>query len=236
MKKAQFDTYKVDPNEKGEIHAYAKNRKDLVILHDLVYHRVQLKDHDDLTYQFAVPPKYRKRALELIHDEFGHMGIDRTTSLMQDYFYWPYMVQDVQVHIQDCMRCIKFKQKESHDEMVCIEATYPLQLVHLDFLQIGSKKKDKGKLIYVLVVTDHFTRYVKAYVTTNQMAHTAAHLFINNYVANYGWPEKILMDQAKDFEGKVFKELCNQALVRNSVQLPTTHKGMGSWNDSTVHS
>ena len=76
VKKGQFDTYKVDSNEKGEIWAYAKNRKDLVILHDLVYHRVQLKDHNDLTYQFAVPPKHRRRALELIHDEFGHLGID----------------------------------------------------------------------------------------------------------------------------------------------------------------
>ena len=103
VKKGQFDTYKVDPNEKGEIRAYAKNRKDLVILHDLVYRRVQLKDHDDLTYQFAVPPKYRKRALELIHDEFGHLGIDRTTSLMQDRFYWPHMAEDVRVHIQNCM-------------------------------------------------------------------------------------------------------------------------------------
>ena len=67
------------------------------------------------------------------------------------------MAENVRVHIQNCMRCIKFKQKESRDEMVCIEATYSLQLVHLDFLQIGSKKKDKGKPIYVLVVIYHFT-------------------------------------------------------------------------------
>ena len=26
----------------------------------------------------------------------------------------------------------------------------------------------------------------KAYVTTNQMAHTVAHVFINEYVVNYG--------------------------------------------------
>ena len=147
VKKGQFDTYKISPDEKGEIRAYTKNRKDLVIMHDLVYCKVQLKDHDNLTYQFVVPPKYRKRALELVHDEFGHLGIDQTTSLMQDRFYWPHMVEDVWVHIQNCMRCIKFKQKESRDEMACIEATYPLQLVHLDFLQIGSKKKDKGKPI-----------------------------------------------------------------------------------------
>ena len=111
--------------------------------------------------------------------------------------------------------------------MVCIEATYPLQLVHLDFLQIGSKKKDKGKPIYVLVVTDHFTQYAKAYVTTNQTAHTVAHVFINEYIANYGWPEKILTDQAKGFEGKVFKELCDQALVKKLHTMPYHPQGNG---------
>ena len=135
------------------------------------------------------------------------------------------MAEDIRAHIQNCIRCIKFKQKESWDEMVCIEATYPLQLVHLDFLQIGSKKKDKGKPIYVLVVTDHFTRYAKAYVTTNQTAHTVAHVFINEYIANYGWPEKILTDQAKDFEGKVFKELCDQALIKKLCMTPYHPQG-----------
>ena len=95
VKKGQFDTYRVDPNKKGEINTYAKNQKDLVILHDLVYRKVQLKDHDTLTYQFAVPLKYQKRALELVHNEFGHLGIDHTTSLMQDHFYWPHMAEDI---------------------------------------------------------------------------------------------------------------------------------------------
>ena len=98
---------------------------------------------------------------------------------------------------------------------------------HLDFLQIGSKKRDKGKPIYVLVVTDHFTRYAKAYVTTNQMAHTVAHVFINEYIVNYGWPEKILTDQAKDFEGKVFKEVCDQTLVKKLCMTPYHPQGNG---------
>ena len=105
--------------------------------------------------------------------------------------------------------------------------TYPLQLVHLDFLQIGSKKKDKGKPINVLVVTDHFTHCVKAYVTANQTAHTVAHVFINEYMANYGWPKKILTDQAKDFKGKVFKELCNQVLVKKVHMTPYHPQGNG---------
>ena len=60
----------------------------------------------------------------------------------------------------------------------------------MDFLQIGSKRADKGKPIYVLVITDHFTRYAQAYVTTNQTAHTVAEVFINKYVVNYGWPRR----------------------------------------------
>ena len=120
--------------------------------------------------------------------------------------------------------------------MVCIEATYLLQLVHLDFLQIGSKKKDKGKPIYVLVVTDHFTRYAKAYVTMNQTAHTVAHVFINEYVANYRWPEKILTDQAKDFEGKVFKELSgpNQETLYNPLS-PTRERATGKIQPYTLN-
>ena len=101
VKMGQFDTYKINPQEKGEIRGYAKSQKDLVILYDLVYRRVQLKDHDDVTYQFAVPPKFRKRALELVHDEFGHLGIDRTTSLIQDHFYWMHMVEDFRTHKRD---------------------------------------------------------------------------------------------------------------------------------------
>ena len=161
-----------------------------------------------------VPIKYRKRVLELVHDEFGHLGIDRTTGLMQERFYWPHMSDDIRTYIRDCMRCIKFKQKGEQEEMVSIKATYPLQLVHMDFLQIGSKRADKGKPIYVLVITDHFTRYGQAYMTTNQTAQTVAEVFINKYVVNYRWPKKILTDQAQDFEGKVFKKLCDQVLIK----------------------
>ena len=40
-----------------------------------------------------------------------------------------------------------------------------MEIVHMDFLLIGSKK-DPNKEINVLVVTDHFTRYAQAFVTT----------------------------------------------------------------------
>ena len=61
---------------------------------------------------------------------------------------------------------------------------------------------------------DHFTRYAQAYVTGNQQASTVAHVFIDKFVTNYGWPVKFLTDQAKDFNGLLFSALCREAKIR----------------------
>ena len=53
--------------------------------------------------------------------------------------------------------------------METIETSYPLELIHIDFLTIGSKRGPL-KDINVLVVTDRFTRYAQGCVTSNQTA------------------------------------------------------------------
>ena len=88
-----------------------------------------------------------------------------------------------------------------------ITASYPLELVHLDCLTIGTKN-DSNKNVNVLVITDHFTRYAAAYVTPNQIAHIVAKVLLENFLVNYGWPENILTDQGKNFESFFIKELC----------------------------
>ena len=81
----------------------------------------------------------------------------------------------------------------------------------MDFLKICGKD---DKNTNVLVVTDHFTRYTQAYVTGNQQLSTVARVFVDNFLTNYGWPTKILMDQAKDFSGLLFSALCQEAKIR----------------------
>ena len=49
-----------------------------------------------------------------------------------------------------------------------IQCTYPLELVHIDFLTIGKEGTDKATKI--MVVTDHFTRYAQAYIMPKQTA------------------------------------------------------------------
>ena len=96
--------------------------------------------------------------------------------------------------------------------MYPIETSYPLELIHINFLTIGRVESDK--LINILVVTDHFTKYVQAYVTPNQMAKVVAKMLWENFPVHYEWPTKILMDQGRTFESSLVKELCSIAQVR----------------------
>ena len=53
-----------------------------------------------------------------------------------------------------------------------IQATYPLLLVHLDYLT--TEMTEGGKDVNVLIITDHFMRYAQAPVTSSQTAKCTA--------------------------------------------------------------
>ena len=65
-----------------------------------------------------------------------------------------------------------------------------------------------------MVVTDHFTKYVQAYDTPNQMGKVVARMLWENFLVHYGWPTKILTDQGKTFKSSLVKELCSIGQVQ----------------------
>ena len=108
--------------------------------------------------------------------------------------------------------------------MHSIESSYPMEIVHIDFLVIGSKK-DINKEINVLVITDHFTRYAQAFVTTSQTAHTIAVTLYEKYLVHCGWPEKLHSDQAGNFKSNLIAELCKIAQVQKIRTMPYHPEG-----------
>ena len=211
MEQDTWSTYKYTRLDDESMKCYVKVRSELEVEDGLLYRRIRLKDQEEDTYQFVVPRKYRLLALDLLHDQFGHLGIDRTTVLATGRFYWPHMTEKIRKYIQNCERCIRFKQKPENFPLKPLKASYPLELVHMDFLRIGGKHDKNAN---VLVITDHFTRYCQAYVTSNQQATTAAKVFINQFVTNYGYPERILTDQAQAFNGKLYEAMCKEAKIK----------------------
>ena len=223
MHNNDWSTYKYSKNEPSSMKSYVKVRADLELENGLLHRRIRLKDHEVDTYQLVVPVAYRKTTLELLHDKFGHLGIDRTTGLSCERFFWSRMAEEIRQYIQNCERCLRYKQQPEWAELKPLEASYPLELVHMDYLKIGGKDDPNSN---VLVITDHFTRFSQAYVTVNQQAATAARVFVREFVNNYGWPTKILTDQGQTFNGKLFTALCKEAKIlklRTSPYHPQTN-------------
>ena len=76
--------------------------------------------------------------------------------LLRDQFHWPRMLNDTTKHIKQCERCLKFKELPEKAPMENIDATYPMELVHMDYLTIEVNEGDRD--VHILVITDHFTQ------------------------------------------------------------------------------
>ena len=101
------------------------------------------------------------------------------------------------------------------DPLVPIEATGPMDLLHLDVTKIevsGDREKElkkKPEVVNVLVVTDHFTQHTMAFVTEDTTTHTMARVLYHHYFYIFGTLLHLMMDNDLAFTSEVVQELSN---------------------------
>ena len=180
---------------------------------DLLYRKVSTNFQGAQTclWQLLLPQQLIKKALEGCHDQCGHLGRDRTLSSLRESFFWPNLYKDCLEHLESCKPCKLRKAKTPKQPMRPLSASRPMELAHLDYLCL---EPCKGNIENVLVATDHFTRYAQAFPTKTQTAQTTAKVLWDNYICHYGFPEKIISDQGRNFESNLIKEFCNLAKVK----------------------
>ena len=71
--------------------------------------------------------------------------------------------------MQNCGRCKQFEAKCQIPEMEPILCTQPMELVHVDYvsMEVTVATHEKPVVKNMLVIVDHFTQYVQAFVTQN---------------------------------------------------------------------
>ena len=147
--------------DSSPIQILLKYKKNLFLNNRLLYQKAILKNHPEPVAQFVLPKQFICKVILTCHDDNGHLGMEQTLRLLQERFFWPKMAEDVLTHIHTCERCLRFKQPQVREEMQPILVSYPMELIHLDFLTLGGKAGD-AKSINILVITDHFTKYAQA--------------------------------------------------------------------------
>ena len=213
---------------------FIRQQNRLFMRNGILYHKneIQEVDRPDLnTMQLVLCESFRRQALHGCHDDLGHLGMGQTIDLLRDQFYWPGMMEDTITHIKQCKTCLRFKAAPDKAPMENVNVTYPMELVHMDYLMIEAN--EGGKDVRILVITDHFTWYAQAIVTRSQTAKCTAQNLWDKFIVHCGLPEKILTDQGCNFENDLLRVLCEIAQVkkiRTSGYHPQTNEQCDCFN------
>ena len=120
--------------------------------------------------------------------------------------------------------------------MQSIEIGQPMELWTMDVLD-PLLMTARGNQ-YILVMSDHFTKWVEAVPMPNQRAETVAKAFVNEVVTRHGVPSKlILTDQGRNFEADLMKQVFSLLGVRAKTKnfaVPSPNGRTSGENESHV--
>ena len=155
---------------------YAACQKEFTVQDNLLYLQATPTNSQDSTPVFVVPTNDRQAAIDGCHRSAGHQGREHMLSLMKECFWWPGMSQALLKAVANCGRCIQYEAKGQLPPMQPIICTEPMELVHIDYvgMEVTVATNKKPVVKHVLIVVDHFTRYIQAFVTENHTARTTA--------------------------------------------------------------
>ncbi|CAF0993919.1 unnamed protein product [Brachionus calyciflorus] len=198
--------------DKSTINKSELNIEKLAFLKDidnLFIHESNLwrKTSEDLV-QFVVPNDARMKIMELNHESIlsGHLKFDKTLDRIKDKFFWPKLRSDVQEFIERCIICQKTSDPKNKIRIPLnpLRPSYPLEIVTTDSL--GPLKTSKNGFKYILVVIDHFPKWIVLYAIKNIDAKTTAK-FLFEFICKFGIQTAFLSDQGKNYQAQLLQEL-----------------------------
>jgi len=178
----------------------------------------QFRIKDDLLYhmgpqgqlRLALPEDGRKKIFIELHSAlFGaHLGYEKTLSRIAKFYYWPNMTDNILSWCNECVACATRKQPKIKIKvpLVPIIATKPMEIVGVDVVGPLPISSNQNRFIVVFVCL--FTRWVEAYAVPSQKSEVVARLFVEQFVATHGTPQRLLSDRGPNFTSELFREIC----------------------------
>ena len=195
---------------------------------------------EEIVFQFVVPQIHRGAAIDGCHHEAVHQGQRRSSSRMQEQFWWPGMACNLRNHIKKCGCCRKFEAAPPIAPLKPLTCSGPGELLHVDFTSIKETVPlwQEPVIRNVMVMQDHFSKYVIAYVVKDQTAHTTTETLRSGYFGLFGAPAYLISDQGKAFTGHLITNLCELYGVqklRTSPYHTQTNGQVEQMNQTIIH-
>ena len=180
-------------------------------LHNGVLYRRWENDSGTVTrLQVLVPRALRQAICEEVHDgrTTAHMGKRRAMRLLMKSVHWFKMDYDVNQWIRTCAVCQKRKipKKPAQAPSRAFLTGHVNERVSLDV--VGPLKQSQSGNTVILCMTDHFSKYSRAFALPDQKALTVAKCFVDNWMHVFGQPMMLHADKGTNFESKLMQQIC----------------------------
>ncbi|KII71744.1 Retrovirus-related Pol polyprotein [Thelohanellus kitauei] len=97
-----------------------------------------------------------------------------------------------------------------------------------EILDNGPLPTTKNGNRFIIVFTNHHTRWVEAKPVPNQTTETAVEAMFECVICRFGIPEQIHSDQGTQFEAQMFSDICKRLGIKKSRTTPYHPQGNGS--------
>ena len=173
---------------------------------------------EDGSTKLVVPCSLRRKLFDLTHAGplAAHLGPQRTYQQLLEKYWWPRMKEDIRRWCRQCPACARAKGPPTRHrgKLQKVITGAPLDIVAVDILS-GLPVTPEGER-YLLVLVDYFTKWATAFALPDAEASTCMRAMYNGFFATMGFPRQIHSDCGKNFEGKLFQELCKLVGVEKS--------------------
>lgn len=183
-----------------------------------------------LAEQLVVPDTLKLEVMKRAHDTLssGHFGFDKTLARVRQRFFWLNMYADIKNYVASCDPCARRKGHKPGQKATLVipkVIDFPWEKVALDIA--GPLPMTERGNRFVLVITDHFTKYTLLIPLKDQRAETIADAFIEQVVTKHGVPKQLLTDRGTNFLSELMKELYSRLGIHKLNTSPYHPQGDG---------
>ena len=181
--------------EDTEEAALIRSRADSLILKKGLLYRVtnvndSLLRRNPVSLALCVPSGLREEVLQVMHDDIfsGHLSLRKTLPLLLDRFWWPDIYASTTNFIKSCRTCCTTKEVPLATGLIhpVPVGHRPMERLSMDIM--GPLPVTSGGYKYVLVVVDHFTKWIEAFPLKDTKEETVARILVEQIFCRFGIP------------------------------------------------
>lgn len=100
--------------------------------------------------------------------------------------------------------------------MKIVRSGFPMERIAIDGELPMTERCNK----YILVISDYFTKWTESFAMPNMEAKACAKILVEEVIALFGVPNKIHSDQGRQFESRLFAEMCEIPQIEKTRTTP----------------